>query len=707
MARSLAVAGVLLALCGTGVRGQHAATAPALRTFDFAGVSLDGGPLRQQLDDARAFYLRIPNDDLLRPFRQRAGRPSPGAVLRGWYERDVFHVFGQIVGGLARLAAATGDEACAGKVRALVHGFGECIDEDGWFFASRRPNAPHYTFDKLVGGLLDAHAYCADPEALSLLARLVKWAEANLARDRVRGDTATEWYTLSENLYRAFLLTGEARYREFAAVWDYTAWWDLLAAHGDPFKAPPPNGYHAYSHLNTLGGAARAYEATGLKHYLATAIAGHDWFTAQQTFATGGFGPDEQLLPAAALRERLLQTHHSAETQCGAWAVFKLCKQLLRMTGDARFGDWVERQAYNAIAATIGSTADGRVFYYSDYCGLGGSKFLHAEPWTCCSGTRPPAAAEVADLIWLTAGDDLRVNLFVPSTVRWRVGRTAVTVALRTAFPAGGPVELTVGTAAPVEFAMRLRVPGWLAAPMSLEINGAPAEGAVDAQHWLSIRRTWRDGDSVRVRIPVHLWSAALPGAERYPAAVLAGPVVLAVRSTDKPPHGRIDVTKLAEVLEPSPGEPLVFHVRGAPDLLLRPFSDFGAGEPYWLYLDPGLQHRIDHRAVEFAGTWRDAGRFRYSDEKGAMAQVEFTGVGIRWLGYAFDDAGIAEVAIDGAIVGRVDQFGPGRDLPFDWRHRGLTEGRHVLRIRLLGERHASSKGCYLNVAGFEVEPGR
>jgi hypothetical protein len=206
--------------------------------------------------------------------------------------------------------------------------------------------------------------------------------------------------------------------------------------------------------------------------------------------------------------------------------------------------------------------------------------------------------------------------------------------------------------------------------------------------------------------MPVPLWSSPLPGADRYPAAILAGPVVLAVRSTDKPPHGRIDVTKLARVLEPSPGEPLVFHVHGAPDLLLRPFADFGAGEPYWLYVDPALQHRIGHREVTFTGTWHDAGRFRYSNAVDATAEVAFTGTGIRWLGFAFDDAGIAEVAIDGAVVARVDQFGPGRDLPFDWRHRGLANGRHVLRIRLLGERRAGAKDCFLNVAGFEVEPG-
>ena len=51
--------------------------------------------------------------------------------------------------------------------------------------------------------------------------------------------------------------------------------------------------------------------------------------------------------------------------------MFKLCKYLMTITGDARYGDWIERLAYNGIAATIPMSPDGLVFYYSDYQRLG------------------------------------------------------------------------------------------------------------------------------------------------------------------------------------------------------------------------------------------------------------------------------------------------------------------------------------------------
>ena len=102
-----------------------------------------------QLDDVRDDYLRIPNDDLLKGFRQRAGLPAPGNDLGGWYSGDVFSVFGQIVSGLARIYAATGDPACRDKADALIAEWAKCIAPDGYFYYSTKPNAPHYIYDKI------------------------------------------------------------------------------------------------------------------------------------------------------------------------------------------------------------------------------------------------------------------------------------------------------------------------------------------------------------------------------------------------------------------------------------------------------------------------------------------------------------------------------------------------------------------------------
>ncbi len=680
----------------------------AIEPFGYHGVSLDDGPLRWQVDAARADYLRIPNDDLLKGFRQRASRPAPGALLGGWYSSDIFHVFGQILSGLARLYATTGDPACREKAEALVKGWAECIEPDGYFFYSRKPNAPHYIYDKMVGGLVDLIVHCKSKPAADALARITGWAIKNLDRSNAYAFGGTEWYTLSENLYRAHRATGNPTYRDFAAVWHYTEYWDIYARRGDLFgdrkNGRRTDAYHAYSHVNTLGGAGQAYLHTGEQHFLDTLINAHDELVAHQCFATGGFGPDEQLLPQAAWRRKTDYTHNSFETQCGAFAVFKLCKYLMTVTGDARYGDWIERLACNGIAATIPMTPDGLVFYYSDFSALGGEKRNHSVGWSCCTGTRPMALADLHDLIYFFDKDDLFVNLFVPSTVIWNRQDGPITIRQSTRFPEAESTELIITAQRPATFGLKVRVPGWRAGSLEFSVNGKRMPDSVDGHGWALVRRQWKDGDRVSIRLPMKFDVRPLDSSVPFPAMILRGPVALAVRSSGKNPGALLHEPDLAKALIPSVGEPLTYHARSDDsDVLIRPFYAFKQGEPYFLYLDP---NRYSFKSARFTGDgWRGSESFRYNDRPGASVEFTFEGTGIRWIGFRFDDAGSAEVRVDDKPVGEVDQFAPQRNQPFEWVKRGLPAGSHRLTLTILDKKPKSSSGRFINVAGFEVVP--
>ena len=677
----------------------------AIEPFGYHGVSLDGGPLRQQIAAAREDYLRIPNDDLLKGFHQRAGRPAPGTDLGGWYSSDTFHAFGQIVSGLARLYAATGDPAYREKAEALLQGWAECVEPDGYFFYSRKPNAPHYIYDKMVGGLVDLVVHCNSKLAAESLAKITAWAVKNLDRTNAYAFSGTEWYTLSENLYRAHRATGDRIYHDFATVWHYTEYWDIFARRGDLFgdrgDGRRTGVYHAYSHVNNLGGAAQAYLHTGDWRFLDTLIHAHDDLLANQCFATGGFGPDEQLLPRAAWRRKTDYSHNSFETQCGAFAVFKLCKYLMTITGDARYGDWIERLAYSAIAATIPMSRDGLVFYYSDFSALGGVKRNHSVGWSCCTGTRPMALADLHDMVYFHGVDDLYVNLYVPSTVRWVRPGGPVTVHQRTRFPEADSTELIITLRQPATFGLKLRAPAWLAGSLSVSINGAPITATVGAHRWVTVRREWHDGDRALIRLPMKFNVWPLDSSTPFPAAIMKGPVALAVRSPVRNPGALLREPDLGQALVPSEGEPLTYHARSDQDLLVRPFYAFKQGEPYYLYLDP---NRYSHRLARFSGDgWRESEAFRYNDQPGASVEFAFDGSGIRWIGYRFDDAGRAEIHIDGQRVAKIDQYAPGRNQPFEWVKNGLIAGSHRLTITILDVKPESSKGRFINVAGFEV----
>jgi len=562
--------------------------AVVLRPFDYHGVRLTDGRLRAQYDEARQWYLNVPNDDYLKDFRRYAGLPDPGQQLGGWYLNSG-HAMPQVMSGLARMWAATGDEACREKVESLLSGWLECVRPDG----STVNSVGTYAFEKASGGLVDTYRYLGDRRALALLSRITDWAIEHFPRDRLYGDNGTEWYTLGENMHRAYLLTGDTKYLHFAREWEYRDYWDLYANKGDVVARKPeagmnPEWLHAFSHVNTLSSAAAAYRVTGDPYYLRVLENAYDYFQENQVFATGGYGPSrEHILPRDQIVAALTgDEHDSTETHCDSWAVFKLCKYLISFTGRARYGDWIERAVYNMTGAALANTPDGHPFYYSDYNASGGSKFRYPDAWTCCTGSRITDVADYCDLIYFRAADGLYVSLFIPSTATWTDGGRVVTVTQVTRFPEAPITRLKVSVPAPTRLAIKVRVPSWAAGLLEGQLNGQPVAIPTDARGWAGLERIWRDGDEIAVRFPMRLSVSRIAPDISPLGAVVYGPVVLAVRSADGNPSAKIDCARLAEQLIPARDEPLTWRLASDANVLFRPFYAFGEGEPYFMYLD-------------------------------------------------------------------------------------------------------------------------
>jgi hypothetical protein len=122
---------------------------------------------------------------------------------------------------------------------------------------------------------------------------------------------------------------------------------------------------------------------------------------------------------------------------------------------------------------------------------------------------------------------------------------------------------------------------------MSATINGKHIQVEVDDRHWACFEREWRKGDRLAVTFPMQFRAEALDAKRGWPAAICYGPVVMAVRSPEGNPAQKLDLARLDDVLVPSPGEPLTYHFRTDPNVLVRPFYALKENEPYYLYLDP------------------------------------------------------------------------------------------------------------------------
>ena len=580
-----------------------ASITPQLSVFGYSQVQLLDGPFRRQFDENHKLFLNLDEDGLLKPFRKRQGLPAPGHDLGGWYddaddfnEKDNFHAFiaghsfGQYVSGLSRAYAVTGSKATQEKVHRLVRAFAETVEPTGRFYVDYR--LPGYTFDKTCCGLIDAHEFAADPIALDVLKRatdavLPHLPEKALSRTeqeaRPHKTIAYTWdetYTLPENFFLAYQRSGDKRYRDLGERFIYQDYYDALAENHNPLP-----GKHAYSHVNTLSSAMQAYLVLGDEKYLRAAANGLR-MVQEQSYATGGWGPDEAFVEPGKglLAESLGKTRSSFETPCGAYGQFKITRYLLRVTRDSHYGDNMEQVLYNTVAGTKPLLADGTSFYYSDYNSVGAKKVYYKDKWPCCSGTFPQLTADYGISSYYPAKEGIYVNLFLPSRVRWVQGGTHCTLTQQTRYPTTNAIQLQLDMARPEMFAIHLRVPAWADTKTRIAVNGKRAEGDPVAGKFFELSRTWKNGDRVDFEIGMPLRLQAVDPENPQIVALLRGP--LALFGVGNLPSNFSRAQLLAASTASQSSEDWLVQ-SDAGKITFRPFAAIGE-EPYRLYHNVG-----------------------------------------------------------------------------------------------------------------------
>jgi DUF1680 family protein len=564
------------------------------RPAAYSEVTLGEGPLLKQFAAQHATLLAMDDDALLKPFRTAAGLAAPGPDLGGWYnEASSFdppadmhgfipgHSFGQYVSSLARAYAITGNEQTRAKVSRLIEAYAASVSSK---FYQGYP-LPAYTFDKLNIGLIDAHEFAHDARALKVLdatldAALPRLPEKALTREemsaRPHPNAAHTWdesYTLPENLFLAWRRGAGERYRSLASRFLLDgAYFDPLARGENVLP-----GKHAYSHMNALSSAMQAYLNLGDPKYLKAAQNGFAFIQAQ-SFATGGWGPDERFLVpgSGALGESLHTTHASFETPCGAYGHFKATRYLLGVTGETRYGDSMERVLYNTILGVLPMQSDGTSFYYADYNFNGGKSYFDYR-CPCCSGTMGQITADYGISAYLHDESGPVVNLYVPSTYRWQQRGRAAALHVDTAYPLDSDITLKLSLSSPDTFAIRLRIPAWAEAGSQVAVNGRAL--SFNPGSFQEITRLWRDGDVIELRLASSVRLEAVD--EKHPdlIAVTQGPLALFAVGDRFLPLSRKD---LAAVRQSGKSANWQVITRDGSQLF-KPYYEIG-GEPTRLY---------------------------------------------------------------------------------------------------------------------------
>ncbi len=544
--------------------GEH----PFLQEFKYSDVAFDSGLHDEQLQENVSVLMGLSDDSLLKPLRAMSGQPAPGEELGGWYLYDPNFdgsapggagfapacTFGQWVSALARAYAIHGDEKVREKVLRLNQLYAKTIS--GNFYENNR--FPAYCYDKLVCGLMDSHRLAGDPDAYRILEHTTDIALPHLPGKAIEHGrnwrpgkdesySQDESYTISENLFLAYQRGAGKRYKRLGTQYLDDEYFNPLAEGRNNFA-----GRHAYSHVNALCSAMQAYMTIGSAKHLNAATNAFDFLTAQ-SFATGGWGPDEALRAPDSndVYTSLTNSHSSFETPCGSM--------------------------YNTVLGAKPLRADGSTFYYSDYH-FKGRKVYSDRRWACCSGTLPQVAADYRINAYFHEPQGVYVNLYIPSRVRWIQDGAHVSLRQRTSYPFESHVEFDVTASRARNFAMNLRIPGW-AEGAAISVSGKRVESDIRPGSFKAIRREWRTGDRLGLELPLTKRLEAIDARHANTVALLCGPLVLFAITDAKPVVTREQLLSATKVGERS----WRAATSGAP-LKLMPFTSI-ADEEYSTYL--------------------------------------------------------------------------------------------------------------------------
>lgn len=288
---------------------------------------------------------------------------------------------------------------------------------------------------------------------------------------------------------------------------------------------------------------------------------------------------------------------------CAVVEMMYSLEHLISLTGEAAYGDRLERVTYNALPATF--AADMWSHQYDQQvnqvqCTVNNehmwstngpeSNLFGLEPnYGCCTSNMHQGWPKFAAHLWMrTAGGGIAAVAYAPSAARFTVGGTPVAAAAETDYPFRETVKLTITTGKTVRFPLLLRVPAWADGATVRIAGGGDEPLRPGAFH--RVEREWSGVTELNLRFPM---KAKVSRRYNEAVAVERGPLVYSLKigenwtrvNADKPfrelPHADFEVRPTTPwnygliVDEARPGDGISFSEQPVGE---RPFSQEGAG---------------------------------------------------------------------------------------------------------------------------------
>lgn len=321
-------------------------------------------------------------------------------------------------------------------------------------------------------------------------------------------------------LYR---FTGEQRYLDFCKyilrAWEQPNGPKIISTLLTLKRVDKVGNGKAYEMLSCLNGALEYYRTVGDPKILQACLNAWQDIVDNRLYITGAASYGELFHD----NYDLPNVNNVGET-CVTVTWLQFNAQLLRLTGEARFAEQLERVVVNQLFGA--QKCDGSAWGY--YVQMEGKKPYSATlDGHCCLSSGPRGVALIPTFASSTDAEGVVVNLYNAGDANLVLrDKTAVSLKTATSYPGDGRVRILVEPPTKTLFCVKLRMPAWCRSE-TVSVNGKRMPVQCQDDGYLHLLRTWKKGD--RIDLALRLEPKVIVGDHKNQGriAVLYGPLVL------------------------------------------------------------------------------------------------------------------------------------------------------------------------------------
>ena len=354
-------------------------------------------------------------------------------------------------------------------------------------------------------------------------------------------------------LAKLYLVTGNKKYLDEAKFFlDYrgktTIVHDYSQAHKPVIEQDEAVG-HAVRAAYMYAGMADVAALTGDKDYIKAIDAIWNNIATKKLYITGGIGATSN---GEAFGKNYELPNMSAYCEtCAAIGNVYVNYRLFLLHGESKYYDVLERTLYNGLIS--GVSLEGNGFFYPNPLESMGQHQRQA--WfgcACCPSNICRFIPSLPGYIYAVKDRNVYVNLFLSNKSDLTVAGKKVGLSQSTAYPWNGDITVNVDQNAAGQFAMKIRIPGWVRGQVvpsnlyqytdgkrleyTITVNGQTVAAKVTEDGYYTINRKWKKGDKVQIHFDMEARTVRANNkveADRGMISVERGPLVYCAEHPD------------------------------------------------------------------------------------------------------------------------------------------------------------------------------